>query len=346
MNAELNVHNDAQDRDAQSRVSILLSTYNGEKYLREQVESIQKQTYTNWHLFIRDDGSRDATPYIIAELAENDERITWINPHERENLGVVGSFQALLAHATADFYLFSDQDDYWLEDKVATQVSRALAHAAECGRRGVVEPYMNYMDPVVVDAQLNTLTPSMIRSQSGHANTTLVEELTENTVTGGVSLINDALAQLWLGGGASSSADASAIMMHDWFLALLATAHGTLEFIDQQGELYRQHEANVLGARTFSKRVAQLSRPDLLVRKYWTLIHRSQKQAALVLENRYGGEELTEEKRELIRAFVTIENLPWRERARVLKRYNLRKNKRLMTLAFRVLLITGWGKRW
>lgn len=99
----------------------------------------------------------------------------------------------------------------------------------------------------------------MIRTQSDHANTELIQELTENTVTGGVAMINHALAELWTG------QENHALLMHDWYLALLATAFGKLIYIDQPTELYRQHSSNVLGARTLRKRVKNWVRPHILL---------------------------------------------------------------------------------
>ena len=85
------------------KVNILLSTYNGEQYLKEQVKSIQDQTYRDWQLLIRDDGSTDGTVEIIQELVAQDERIRFINQGAIENLGVIKSFNALLKYEKADF---------------------------------------------------------------------------------------------------------------------------------------------------------------------------------------------------------------------------------------------------
>ena len=104
------------------KVNILLSTYNGEQYLKEQVKSIQDQTYPDWQLLIRDDGSRDGTVEIIQELVAQDERIRFINQGAIENLGVIKSFHTLLKYEKADLYCFSDQDDVWLPEKIALQV--------------------------------------------------------------------------------------------------------------------------------------------------------------------------------------------------------------------------------
>ncbi|WP_418969650.1 glycosyltransferase family 2 protein [Alloscardovia omnicolens] len=311
------------------KVNILLSAYNGEKYLREQVESIQKQSFTDWTLLIRDDGSSDSTPDIIRSCAAQDERIHFINDGHIKNVGVIRSFFELLTYEEADYYLFCDQDDYWLTDKVRTQVEEALKYPEHI-------PHMNYMDPVVVDSQLRTLSPSMIRSQSGHANTQLVQELTENSVTGGVSLINHALAQKW-----KSVTDD--IIMHDWFLAVCASATGTLVFIDKPGELYRQHEANVLGARTLSKKLATFSHPIALVRKNWWLITSSQRQAEQILEQE--RENLSGDAQELMEAYIHILDQPFFTRIRQLKHYKLRKNKLLTSLFFWLLIVTRWGYR-
>ena len=93
------------------KVNIVLSTYNGEKFLSEQIESIQAQTFTDWQLLIRDDGSTDKTLDIITAYTLKDERIHWIDEDERKNLGVINSFYKLIKHDVADYYFFCDQDD-------------------------------------------------------------------------------------------------------------------------------------------------------------------------------------------------------------------------------------------
>ena len=307
------------------KIHILLSTYNGEQFLAEQIQSIQNQTVQDWKLLIRDDGSRDRTREIIQEFVAQDSRIHWINENESKNLGVIKSFHNLAQFEEADVYFFSDQDDVWLPQKLELSLAEARKYPAEM-------PLMVYMDLTVVNQDLEVLSSSMIRSQSGHANTELVQELTENTVTGGVAMINHALIQLW-----NQTED---ILMHDWYLALLATAFGKLVYIDQPGELYRQHEHNVLGARTWSKRIKKWLRPSLLFRMYWDLIKKSQQQAAFLLDM-----PLSAEKRELVAAYVTILDQPMHERWRILRQYGLRKNKAFHTLVFTTLIISKFAYR-
>ncbi|HFH9926124.1 TPA: glycosyltransferase family 2 protein [Streptococcus suis] len=305
------------------KVNILMSTYNGQQFLAEQIRSIQDQSYTDWTLFIRDDGSSDNTKEILKDFERQDSRIHLIDNDKSDNLGVIKSFHKLVNHDRADYYFFSDQDDVWLPNKLELSLKEAQNYLADL-------PLMVYMDLKVVNQDLEIMTESMVKSQSHHANTELVQELTENTVTGGVAMINHALAEMWQ--------ETDDILMHDWYLALLASAFGNLVFIDQPGELYRQHSDNVLGARTLSKRFKKWIRPHILFAVYWDLIRNSQKQARHLLQM-----PLSQSNRELIEAFVTIMDKPMLERFRILRKYGLRKNKFFHTLVFTTLIVTKFA---
>ncbi|NQM13749.1 glycosyltransferase family 2 protein [Streptococcus suis] len=305
------------------KVNILMSTYNGQQFLTEQIRSIQEQSYTDWTLFIRDDGSSDNTKEILKNFERQDSRIHLIESDKSDNLGVIKSFHKLVNHDRADYYFFSDQDDVWLPNKLELSLKEAQNYPADL-------PLMVYMDLKVVNQDLEIMTESMVKSQSHHANTELVQELTENTVTGGVAMINHALAEMWQ--------ETDDILMHDWYLALLASAFGNLVFIDQPGELYRQHSDNVLGARTLSKRFKKWIRPHILFAVYWDLIKNSQKQARHLLQM-----PLSQSNRELIEAFVTIMDKPMLERFRILRKYGLRKNKAFHTLVFTTLIVTKFA---
>lgn len=305
------------------KVNILMSTYNGQQFLAEQIRSIQEQSYADWTLFIRDDGSSDNTKEILKDFERQDSRIHLIDSDKSDNLGVIKSFHKLVNHDRADYYFFSDQDDVWLPNKLELSLNEAQNYPANL-------PLMVYMDLKVVNQDLEIMTESMVKSQSHHANTELVQELTENTVTGGVAMINHTLAEMWQ--------ETDDILMHDWYLALLASAFGDLVFIDQPGELYRQHSDNVLGARTLSKRFKKWIRPHILFAVYWDLIKNSQKQARHLLQM-----PLSQSNRELIEAFVTIMDKPMLERFRILRKYGLRKNKTFHTLVFTTLIVTKFA---
>lgn len=305
------------------KVNILMSTYNGQQFLAEQIRSIQEQTFSDWTLLIRDDGSSDRTKDLLHDFARQDSRIRLIDVEEQKNLGVIKSFHRLVQYEKADYYFFSDQDDVWLPDKLEVSLQEARLYPTD-------QPLLVYMDLTVVNQDLQVMTESMIRSQSHHANTQLVQELTENTVTGGVAMINHTLAELW--------SEIEDILMHDWYLALLASALGKLVFIDKPGELYRQHADNVLGARTLSKRFKKWIRPHILFKVYWDLIKNSQKQASFLLDK-----PLSPSDRELVQAFVTIMDKPMLDRYQTLRKYGLKKNKPFHTFVFTTLIVTKFA---
>lgn len=308
------------------KVNILMATYNGEKFLAQQIESIQKQTFKEWNLLIRDDGSSDKTCDIIRNFTAKDSRIRFINENEHHNLGVIKSFFTLVNYEVADFYFFSDQDDVWLPEKLSVSLEAAKHKASDV-------PLLVYTDLKVVNQELNILQDSMIRAQSHHANTTLLPELTENTVTGGTMMINHALAEKWF--------TPNDILMHDWFLALLAASLGEIIYLDLPTQLYRQHENNVLGARTMDKRFKILREgPKSIFTRYWKLIHDSQKQASLIVD-KY-GDIMTANDLELIKCFIKIDKQPFMTRLRWLWKYGYSKNQFKHQVVFKWLIATNY----
>ncbi|HEN9925771.1 TPA: glycosyltransferase family 2 protein [Streptococcus agalactiae] len=308
------------------KVNILMATYNGEKFLAQQIESIQKQTFKEWNLLIRDDGSSDKTCDIIRNFTAKDSRIRFINENEHHNLGVIKSFFTLVNYEVADFYFFSDQDDVWLPEKLSVSLEAAKHKASDV-------PLLVYTDLKVVNQELNILQDSMIRAQSHHANTTLLPELTENTVTGGTMMINHALAEKWF--------TPNDILMHDWFLALLAASLGEIIYLDLPTQLYRQHDNNVLGARTMDKRFKILREgPKSIFKRYWKLIHDSQKQASLIVD-KY-GDIMTANDLELIKCFIKIDKQPFMTRLRWLWKYGYSKNQFKHQVVFKWLIATNY----
>ena len=101
-------------------IDILLPTYNGEKYLKEQIDSILNQTYKNIRLIISDDCSKDSTPKILEEYREKDERIELYL--QKENIGVVKGIEFLLKKVKSNYYMLADQDDVWLPMKVEKSI--------------------------------------------------------------------------------------------------------------------------------------------------------------------------------------------------------------------------------
>ena len=101
------------------KVAVIMSTYNGEKFVAEQIESILDQTYSNIEIVIRDDGSKDNTVNILKEYSK---KYNNIKLYEGENIGFIKSFFELLKLAEADYYAYADQDDVWLPNKIKLAV--------------------------------------------------------------------------------------------------------------------------------------------------------------------------------------------------------------------------------
>ena len=135
-------------------VQILLSTYNGERYLGALLDSILAQTYQDWNLLIRDDGSSDGTMSVIQDYISKDSRITLLP--SKENVGVISSFELLLKSSSAPYLLFCDQDDVWLPKKVDILYSCMLDEE----RNFPGKPLLVHSDLLVVDADLNIISNS------------------------------------------------------------------------------------------------------------------------------------------------------------------------------------------
>lgn len=216
-----------------NKIAILMSTYNGERYLREQIQSILDQTNHDWHLYIRDDGSKDRTTQIIREYADHYSNITFYNDGHIHNLGVLKSFMDMLEHVKADFYMFSDQDDFWKPFKVATTLKAMRS-----------SDYMHL--PVCVHTSLKAVDESLkhpANVQEKRAWGGFERLLFLNCVTGCTVMINQKLkSEIHF-----DDIDYSRIYMHDWWFALIASAFGKLIYVDTPTMLYRQHGDNVEG---------------------------------------------------------------------------------------------------
>ena len=127
------------------KVQILMSTYNGERYLAEQLDSIFRQTWPNIEVLVRDDGSKDATLEILNEYQKKHANL-YVFPGTNE--GLTRSFLELIQKCDADYVAFSDQDDYWLENKIEVAVERLAEFDG---------PALYCSNQILVDQDLNRL---------------------------------------------------------------------------------------------------------------------------------------------------------------------------------------------
>ncbi|MEE0353826.1 MAG: glycosyltransferase family 2 protein [Treponema sp.] len=227
------------------KISILLATYNGEKYFREQLDSILNQDFKDFTLYVSDDGSSDNTLKIIDYYSKKDERIKVLPKHE-PNKSACKHFLYMLENVESDLFLFSDQDDVWTKDHISTLVEKYVSLSENEKKL----PILIHSDLYVADKNLNIINKSffdyaLLAKKSAHKNSYFLE----NNVTGGVMLINKKLKDLVFINENYLRANIEKIPMHDQFFALLAFRFGKIIFIDKQLEFYRQHENNVVGAK-------------------------------------------------------------------------------------------------
>ena len=248
------------------RIAILLSTYNGSAFLLEQLQSLFAQTYANFVVVVRDDGSTDNTLSILLEHKTREPDRLHVVESEASNLGPRDSFALLveyvLQHKDAlglehAYMMFCDQDDVWFPEKIETELNTML----ETEQLHPNLPVLVHSDLQVVSETLDPIAPSLARYQGLETTRNGFNQLViSNLVTGCTALINEALARKSL--PVSKNA-----IMHDWWLALVAAAFGKVVYLDTALILYRQHGSNTIGAKEHKKAVA--SQPA-----FWTrLLH-------------------------------------------------------------------------
>ncbi len=215
------------------RVMILLSTYNGEKYIRQQLESILKQDYPNIDIYIRDDGSSDNTVEILKEYSEKYANIKF---YQGNNIGTCNSIFDLIKSTDAiyDYYAFSDQDDYWLPKKISMAINNLINIDKDI-------PALYCSNVTLVDENLNKL-PSIVRK--GRVIASFGNALIEDICTGCTSVINKNLYLLL------KNHIPNFAIMHDWWFYIVAACFGEVIYDNNSYILYRQHQSNVIGAPT------------------------------------------------------------------------------------------------
>jgi rhamnosyltransferase len=214
-------------------VDILMATYNGERYLSNQLLSLQQQTYKDWTLWIRDDGSTDDTTFMLRKFAKSDRRIKIIEESCGQHLGPGRNFLSLTKCSTADYVIFCDQDDIWFEKKL-----EILADFAEKNFDADI-PCLVYCDAYGYSDTEGIITADGIYRY--HAKT-LREFLFFNGGYPGCSILfNRRLCII------AAEYRANYYYLHDDVVSLLAHSFGRVYFLPKRLMLWRQHASNVTG---------------------------------------------------------------------------------------------------
>ncbi len=210
------------------KIDILMATYNGERYIKEQIQSILKQTYSNFHLIIQDDYSKDSTAKIIQEFT--DKRITFYQ--NKKNLGYIKNFESLVRKSTSQIIMLSDQDDFWLPEKIAVT----------WGYYQIKKVDLIYGDLIVTDENLNPHHNSFwkaedIRPVRGNCWKSLS---VYNVATGCTLLFNRKFIDKIL-------PFPNQPIIHDWWISFIYAYFGKIDYITEKNILYRQHGYNNIG---------------------------------------------------------------------------------------------------
>lgn len=288
----------------ETMVDILLTTYNGEKYLAAQLDSILSQTYTDFKIIIRDDGSIDSTISIIRDyIYKYPDKIALIEDDIACKSACKNFFQ-LVKHSSAEYIMFCDQDDVWLPEKI--QLSMDAMYECE-KRHGESKPILIYGDYQIVDEQLNIISENTAKYYREEKFSRI---LVQNYVHGCLAFMNRALCE-------KIGEYDDRILMHDWWVALIASAFGEVKHIPALLMKYRQHSNNEVGeidVRNWRYRISKLF--DSGARSSKNLCYR---QAQALKERLYN--DMPEESKKSLDSFLDISQ----HKSKIVRIYMLKK---------------------
>lgn len=225
-------------------IAILMSTYNGSLFIKEQIESILKQTNKEWLLYIRDDGSTDDTRMILQEYTRKNPSKIHLLHDEFMNIGAGRSFMHLLEVVNADYYMFCDQDDVWMENKIERTYLYLRNLEQKFGKNTAIGVFT---DLTVVDSNLKVLMPSLWKGDNRNPDFVhnFYKQWTNRHASYGCTqMFNHATKKLVL----PYRQFESTMGAHDNWVEYILIKKGVYDYIDESTILYRQHGTNVVGA--------------------------------------------------------------------------------------------------
>lgn len=243
-----------------AQIHIVLATYNGEKYIREQLESILANKYKDISIEICDDGSTDGTLGIVKEYVE---KYSYISLHENpKNLGYVMNFMEGIRRSKSPYIMLCDQDDIWHEDKIEKTYDRMRSLEEENGRN---VPLMVFTDAMNFNSESGEDLGSF--HKNSHLDIKKIDTahlFMENKCIGCTVMVNAAILDYL-------AVLPKEIRVHDWWLALICSNFGKISYIAETTLQYRQHSGNMIGGSGFSEylknRIANLHRQRESIRE-------------------------------------------------------------------------------
>lgn len=248
------------------KVAILLATYNGEKYIRTLLDSILSQTCREWTLYIRDDNSRDNTLSIIEEYRKKCNDIVMVED-VKENLGCNGNFYHMLEVVDSDYYMFCDQDDEWLPEKVGSSLQAAEDAAAGNRQR----PIIVHSDFALTDDELNIIHQSYWEHIHMEPELYYNERMVSlaNPVVGASMILNRELRNL------IKPLPGSDMMYDSWISLVCVRNNGVIIPLHEVQRKYRIHSSNLEG-QDFLKKRSIIRDIRKIIRMNWSKAKRLQ----------------------------------------------------------------------
>ena len=221
-----------------------MAVYNGMKFLPELLTSLKQQTFKDWVLYVQDDLSTDGTLVFLDSESSKDKRIQILPNNSKK--GAMRNFMSLLSTVDAPYFMFCDQDDVWLPNKIESCFNLLKNKEAELGKD---VPIIVHTDLKVVDEKLKEMAPSFWKMSRIDPNllVSFDEQAGHNLVTGCTMMFNRKAKEV------SSHYDEKALMHDVWVLLCVLKNAGKVFHIYEPTILYRQHGNNTLGARDISK---------------------------------------------------------------------------------------------
>lgn len=301
-------------------IDIVMATYNGEKFIKEQLDSIILQSYSDWRLIISDDCSKDSTVSIIKKYQQKYPEKILLFENDIPSGSAQNNFFNAIQYATSDYVMFSDQDDVWLSDKMEITYNKMME--IEKGR-GKNIPVLIHTDLKVVDRNLNTINDSFFKMMNMDSNRCAFNNLlVQNIVTGCTVMGNRALFDYL------KKIPKNAVM-HDMWIALIASAFGEIGFVDKSTMLYRQHGNNSIGAKN-TKSLSYVLDKISNIQKVRNSLVRQYKQAKEFRE--IYKDILPKLQLDILESYSSFEKKDCIEKYRELKKYKLFKKNKLHIL--------------
>jgi glycosyltransferase involved in cell wall biosynthesis len=265
-------------------ITVAVATFNGEKYLREQLDSILYQTYRNFEVIISDDCSTDSTVNIIHEYKRNNVKIKLYQ--NNSNIGYSGNFEKAILLGHGDYIALSDQDDIWFPEKLEILVKEIGTHSLICSDAKLIDE----------NSELMALSLSQHNTSIADHNTVFLEYFFKKCIYGCTMMFTRELAQ-------RAFPLPSSLYKHDWWLPIVAMKINGIKFIDDKLVLYRQHSGNTIGSSGKLNLLFRVLRFYSNNGRNRIVIERKQRQICLIQKYLSSGQKIEENEKN------TLENI-------------------------------------